>query len=222
MPNSVPESRRGIVPVLAAVFAAAAAVAGPVYTDNFDSGAQLPWENQRGNWVAGGGAYYAGSPNNSPVTASLLPYVAGDFVAEVDIGNLNDGGLWARADSTATVGVMLILRSHDIYWHVITNPISGPWDIYGYQSRSGTSAHVKLTAAGDILSAYLNGAATPITTLDLSTISRPGYDYSSGRFGLYSNSSQTFDNVSLTIPEPATLGLLVLGGWAALIRRRHR
>jgi hypothetical protein len=196
-----------------------------VYTDNFNSGAQLPWENQRGKWTVGGGVYYAGSPGNSPVSASLLPYPVTDFIAEVDIAGLGDGGLWVRTDAAATAGVMLILHSYDIYWHVITDPSSGPWWQYGYASRSGSSGvHVKLTGVGNILSAYLDGAATPITTLDLSAFS----GYSSGRFGLYSNSGMTFDNVSLTdlnegVPEPVS-SLLIAGGLAALcaLRRRRR
>jgi hypothetical protein len=200
-----------------------------VYTDNFDSGAQLPWGNQRGDWTVADGVYHAGSPNSHPVTASLLPYDVTDFIAEVDITGLGDGGLWARTDSAATFGVMLILHSDNIYWHVITDPVNGPWDFYNVVGRSGSNVHVTLTGVGNILSAYLDNAPTPITTLDLSTISRPGYDYSSGRFGLYSNSSVTFDNVSLTdvngsgVPEPVC-SLLIAGGLAALcaLGRRRR
>ncbi len=134
--------KRAIMVALLAVSASTTAPAAIVYTDNFDSGAQLPWENQRGNWVAGSGAYYAGSPGNVPVTASLLPYDVTDFVAEVDIAGVADGGLWARADSAGTAGVMLILHSYNIYWHVITDPSSGPWTPYGTQSWAGSSVHV--------------------------------------------------------------------------------
>jgi hypothetical protein len=137
---------------------------------------------------------------------------------------VDDGGLWARTDATATAGVMLILHSYDIYWHVITDPSSGPWGQYGHVSRSlPSNVHVKLTGVGNILSAYLESETTPITTLDLSAFS----GYSSGRFGLYSRAGMTFDNVSLTdlngsgVPEPVS-SLLIAGGLAALCALRRR
>jgi len=207
--------------VLAMMLLVVGAANATTYTDNFDSGLQLPWSNQRGNWVAQGGVYYAQTPGNSPVTATLLPYDVTDFTAEVDINNVDDGGLWARANSDGTVGVMLILHGGSIYWHVITDPTSGPWTSYGATTWSyTTNVHVKLTADGDLLSAYLNGATTPITTLDLSAFE--GYD--SGRFGLYSNSGQTFDNVSLTpVPIPGAVWLLGSGLLSLIgLRRKFR
>lgn len=199
--------------------------ASVIYTDNFDSGAQLTWDSVRGDWTAGGGVYYATAPGNNPVTAALLPYDLTDFTATVDISGIGDGGLWLRSNAAATAGVVLVMHSHDIYWHIISDPSSGPWTVYNPAAHSDSAMTMTVTAIGSVLSAYIDGSATPVTTLDLSVSGIPGYDFSSGRFGFYSNSGISFDNLEIEaadVPEPASLALAGAGLALACVWRRRR
>ncbi|MCW5764942.1 MAG: hypothetical protein KIT68_03075 [Phycisphaeraceae bacterium] len=193
---------------LTAIGAAALFLAGPAaalgqtyFFDDFNNGPSPLWENQRGGWLAQGGVYFATIPDNTPPTYSSLPYVLADLDLELDVVAVNDGGVWLHADAEGQNGVLLVTggQSHTgtgFYWHEVVNGGYG-----GIQSPSaslfsqGDTLHLRLTVRGDVYSVYLNGAATPATTLTTA-------GHHIGRIGLYDFTSgqQAFDNVRLNLP----------------------
>lgn len=191
---------------------ATAASAATVHHDRFHAtSAELAWGNQRGNWVVVNGEYAAASPSNAPLTASLLPWHAGDFEFAVDLIDPVDGGLWVRADADAQRGVVLVVKSNQMYWHVISSPSSGPWTVHAPVAVSFPSgrARIRVVGSGALLRAYIDDAALPATTLDLGSVSvPPGSNYLGGRVGFYdySASGTRFDNVRFAfepVPEAA-------------------
>ena len=209
-------------PALAWLFALAAlpltVAAGVDFGDDFGNGARLPWGNERGAWTVVAGQYSASQPQNLPPTAALLPWVVGDFELAVDVIDPADGGIWLRAGSGATRGVMLIVKPDTLYWHVIADPITGPYTQYGQVpvTLPPGATRVRVVGAGLVLQAFLGSSPTPATTLDLSTVSVPnGADFRVGRVGVYDNASpgQRFDNLRLAAtsapPEQA------VGWWPA-------
>jgi hypothetical protein len=164
------------------------------------------------------GQYSASQPQNLPPTAALLPWVVGDFELAVDVIDPADGGIWLRAGSGATRGVMLIVKPDTLYWHVIADPITGPYTQYGQVpvTLPPGATRVRVVGAGLVLQAFLGSSPTPATTLDLSTVSVPnGADFRVGRVGVYDNASpgHRFDNLRLAAtgvpPEQAA------GWWPA-------
>ncbi len=67
------------------------------FSDNFNTGASPLWGNEAGGWYASGGVYNAQSPSNNPLTYSSLPYDLTDFVVDLDINNVSDGGIFLRS-----------------------------------------------------------------------------------------------------------------------------
>ena len=194
-----------------------------IFSDNFDAGASPLWSNDIGNWTATGGVYQAGSPSNNPSTITVLPYVLTDLELDLDINNVQDGGVWLRVeqfpDGRAKNGVVLVTGGYGgtgngLYWHTFTNGgFSGILNpVSGLFSSGVSDPHLRVTVSGDTYAAYVDGSPTPATTLTTTV-------FASGQVGLYDFSPQTFDNVVL-IPEPTTLGLVLVGGLALLRRKR--
>jgi len=181
-----------------------------IFFDDFNSGADPAWGNERGNWEATGGVYYASEPNNNPLVYSsvtTLPALA-DFTLEVDINDVDDGGVWLRSDYNggSVNGVILIIGGdrgtyNGLYWHVVQNGSPGPalnrGPVPGIQ---GSDIHLKIAVKGATFSAFVNGNTTPVTTLTSDT-------FASGSVGLYDYSifgpgDQSFDNFSISLNPP--------------------
>lgn len=195
------------------------------FSDSFDTGTSVLWGSEIGNWSAAGGVYSASSPGNFPNAHSSLPFVLTDFTVELDINNVQDGGVWLRS-STATgtsvgrSGVLLVTGvGGGLYWHIVLaggsygsslNPVSGLF------TPGVSDPHLRIDVQGDTYSAFVNGAPTPATTLTTAA-------FASGQIALYDFSGQTFDNVSV-VPEPSIALLLSLGlaGFARGLQRRRR
>lgn len=194
-----------------------------VIFDNFDSGANALWNNDSGGWIDTGGVYRASAPDNSPNAHSSLPFQLTDFTMELDINDVADGGVWLRSAAApgtgiGRTGVLLVTGVNGgLYWHNVTNGNS-----YGSALNSVTGLftvevsdpHLRIEVSGDTYSAFVNGASVASTTLNTA-------NFSSGQVALYDNSSQTFDNVSVAVPEPtgvfAGMGLV-----ATMLFRRRR
>lgn len=200
-----------------------AAAALPVFTDDFSSGPSPLWGNEVGAWTVTAGAYSATLPNNLPNAYSSLPFNLTDFSVDFDVQDVMDGGIFLRmtpapGTTFGVQGILLNLKVPDggpkIYWHIFNgDTASAPLNI-SYLDY-GNNPHVHIEVSGDTYSAFLNGSATPATTLVAS-------DYASGRIALYDFSSQAFDNVVLTpVPEPVA-GLLWGAGLAGLLLWHRR
>jgi hypothetical protein len=183
-----------------------------LFSDNFNSGASPSWSNLRGAWFTSNGSYAASQPQNIPPTFTGLPYVLQNFAISMDINQVADGGVWLRSDPSGTNGVLLVtggngwgsgVRSgnagRSLYWHVITaaNYNNPPKlnEVFNVFNPGVDTVHLRVEVVGNLYSAFLNGSATPVTTLVETSDT-----YSSGIVGLYDFSSQTFDNVVLEIP----------------------
>ncbi|OGL15193.1 MAG: hypothetical protein A3F92_03265 [Candidatus Rokubacteria bacterium RIFCSPLOWO2_12_FULL_71_22] len=217
------------------VFSSASTQATVVFFDDFNSGASAAWGNERGNWRADGGIYDATNPNNTPTTytsVTTLPALT-DFVVDVDVNGVNDGGVWLRSSfSSGTInGVLLVTGgfsgvNNGLYWHtVVNNGFSGILNNGLVPGLQGSNVHLRVVVSGDTYSAYVNDAL--LTTLTTSL-------FSSGHVGLYDFSpitksstprGQTFDNFQLSVAqvsvaEPGVLGLVALGLAALRLARR--
>ena len=205
------------------------AAAAVIFSDNFDSGASVLWGNESGAWAASGGVYSAQLPGNNPLTYSSVPFVLTDFVAELDINNLQDGGIWLRSTDNQN-GVLLVTGGKSntglsLYWHIVQAGNVGPILNEGADVFvSGVSdPHLRVEVIGDTYSVFVDGAETPLTALTTDA-------FSSGRFALYDRSIQTFDNVVLSdapvVPEPTSLAIwgMIACGCAAgsLVQRSGR
>ena len=174
----------------------------PQFSDQFDSGVSGEWGNEVGDWIADNGTYRAQNPSNNPSTYSSLPYDLTNFTLDVDVNNLQDGGIWLRASGpdgeTPRNGVLLITGGGwtggtGLYWHTVTNGSysGGLAQVNNLFDPGVSNAHLHIVVAGDTYQVYVNGSDTPATTLVTD-------QFASGRVGLYDNSDvQTFDNVVL-------------------------
>ena len=212
--------------MVALMFINGFAPAQVIFSDNFDAGASPLWGNQSGSWTATGGVYFAQSPSNNPTTYTSLPFSLTDFTADVDINNVKDGGLWLRSSITGGVrnGVLLVTGGSlgvgtGLYWQIVTNGSFGPKldEVDGLFTSGVSDPHIRVEVTGDTYSAFVDGSGTPATTLTDST-------FTSGEFGLYDFSSQTFDNLVLAspVPEPSTLLLVGLASAGAVATRWRR
>jgi hypothetical protein len=121
------------VPAVTAMLTLSAPVSGAVlFADDFNSGASAAWGNQQGNWRDTGGVYDAGSPGNFPITyTDVTTHTAlSDFTLDIDVNQVDDGGIWLRSDYNggAINGVLLVTGGAGgtypgFYWHTVQNGV---------------------------------------------------------------------------------------------------
>jgi hypothetical protein len=229
--NSALHTMGNMCLLLALMVSVRTAWADPItFTDNFSPPSPL-WSNLRGSWTATGGQYFAQVPNNNPPAFTLLPFdLTGDTLT-VTANGVGDSGILVRSDATASQFVILILgglnygqgqhfgtAGNSIYWSDSNSP--APQGLVTGVFTPGGTYTITVTAVGNTFSAYINGSATPVTTV---TDSVAG---SHGRVGLYDDQPNTttgsgfgtpssFSNFSLqgtttasTVPEPASFAML--------------
>lgn len=209
---------------LVAICAGSASASTIIYADSFETSSGL-WGNELGDWTTGGGAYYAQSPSNDPLTYSLLPFILADFAVEVDLSGPNDGGIYLRASADRNRAVLLMFggiahTGTGLYWHIgpdysmIVNPT--PQGLFTRLDK----IHLRIVVSGNRYQVFLNGGTSPITTLVDNSVS-------SGLVGLYdltgTGGGQTFDNFVLeTVPEASTFVMAMIGLGLVAIGKRGR
>ena len=221
-----------VLAMLFVVVGVTSAKAGTIlFSDDFSSGASSLWQPKVGNWVVENGVYYenqygrySGNPGNW--TYLNLPSALPDnFTLSVDIGNLCDGGIYLRTDSSHSNGILLVTggwghTGTGLYWHEFYNGnATGAVNRVEGNPAQGASGTLTIEVAGNVYAASWNGEL--ITTL---TAESP-YNFLGGSIGLYSWSSQTFDNVALTTSAPVPLPsafLLLAPGLAGLAAMRRK
>lgn len=196
---------------------------GIIFSDNFTAGASPLWGNERGAWAAAGGVYDAALPLGLPnVAHSSLPFNLTDFALDIDINDLENGGVWLRSTAApgtgyGRTGVLLVTGGASstfsgLYWHIATDGNDTGPGINAVSSlfTPGVSdPHLRIEVVGNNYSVFVNGSSVAATTLTTGV-------FASGRIALYDVSNQTFDNVivdvsNVAVPEPSTLALFGLG-----------
>ena len=178
-----------------------------VFFDDFTTGANPAWGNERGSWRALNGAYDATFPSNNPMTYSSVTTMRTltDFVAKVTVNNLSDGGLWLRSsfNDGAISGILLVTGGYTgtfdgLYFHELHNGnASAPLNKISLPGLLGSDVDLRILVEENTYSVFLNQMNNPITTL-------VNEAFSSGSFGLYDYSptngassprGETFSNV---------------------------
>jgi hypothetical protein len=190
-----------LVVILSLVFSVSV-WAQTLFYDDFEDGADPAWGNEFGDWVAIDGVYTATIQTNDPPTYSSvtsLPELT-DFVVEVDIIGVRDGGIFLRShrcENGLVDGVILVVGGwlggyNGCYWHISDcNGYSAPLNQVDITGLQGSDVHIRIEVVGDIYRAYLDEETEPITTLE--TDACP-----SGRVALYEFFDQSFDNVAIS------------------------
>lgn len=197
-----------------------------IFADDFNSGASPLWGNEVGAWSAAGSVYSATVPGAAPNAFSSLPFTLTDSSIDVDVVDVGTGGIWLRSaaapgTTTGITGVVLAIGGSTptgLYWHIdldgnsygsILSPATGLFN-------PGDNVHIRVEVVGDTYAAYVNGSATPATTINTNA-------FSSGRLALYdfSASGHSYDNVSV-VPEPSSAFLLLSSALLVLRRRPLR
>ena len=169
----------------------------PLFTDSFTGGASSVWRNEVGGWHVIRGAYDSTISSNFPNSHSSVPYVLADGSIEVDITNVQDGGVWVRSAPApgtpiGVKGILLVTGpGNGLYWHVVADgssygPIIGA--VTGLFTSGVSDPHIRVTFVGSTYQVYVNGVL--VSTLNDGT-------FSVGCVGLYDFSPQTFDNVAV-------------------------
>ncbi len=173
------------------------------FCDRFRSKADAAWGDQDGVWTIAKRSYYATAPSNAPLTyTDLVSYQAlSNFTLSVTVNDVYDGGIWLRSNwNGAANGVLLVVGGAysnytGLYWHIVTNGVvSAPKNLANIAGLRGSTAKIKVVVKGKTYAAYVNGTASPATTLTDTT-------YSTGSAGLYDNSAapeETFSTFCLS------------------------
>ncbi len=81
-----------------------------IFQDDFESGASSLWGHEVGDWSDLGGVYRETNGPLQPQTEvnySSLPFVLTNFTVDIDVNDINDGGVWLRSQDNKN-GVLLI------------------------------------------------------------------------------------------------------------------
>jgi len=171
---------------------------------NFNDGTSQGWKDQSGgnaeiqNW-GGSNAIFTQIQNGSGATGSLsvtgLSQIIGATSNYIQFSTLlNNNGAYPHS----SYGITVTTTQGEYYYAML-----------GENNSSGTFIDLKLNLFTDLTK---QGAAPTLAVGDtITSIKFSSYMFSCGMYA---------DNISLVVPEPASLALLALGGCCLLRRRR--
>ncbi len=182
------------------------------FTDDFNAGPNPLWNPVNGAWAEVGGAYDAGSFGGY----SYLPFVLTDFAVEVDVRQLDDGGIWLRStpDLGGALGARGVLLTtgglggagDGLYFSVDTADGAGLDPILNVNPALGladTDTRLRIEVIGNTITVFVAGDPTPRAGLVLAPAEAALL--AAGRVGLYDASgTQSFDNLLIEDLEGAT------------------
>ena len=219
---------------LGTCFGQTVAHAQTTFVDRFDDPAYTAanWTIESGSWRVKGGTYDQDGPRSDENFSTVFTRTFTNFTLDCDLTYLGIAGLVVREDPKAMTGLTLVASSATGQLYFTVRKGTGFSDILStapLNAAFGSNLHLTLTAQGNNFTAVATSLDTPGTVLG--SVSLNGsprvQDLMTGRVGVYETNNRPpaysftgFDNFAVSVPEPTTwtlglvgtAGLLWLGG----------
>ena len=140
-----------------------------LFEDTFEGCRSPLWREFNGNWQVTDGAYHTSEFSNS----NWLPLEPNNFTVELEMSDIQGGGLWMRLADGSGVILQIGSTSNDdfLYWQVLEADVLGPAlspSANGVITPSTGKHIIKVVVEGAIYAAYVDGnLATTLSHTDI-------------------------------------------------------
>ncbi|MBE9520378.1 MAG: hypothetical protein IME97_04545, partial [Proteobacteria bacterium] len=162
-----------------------------LFEDTFEGCRSSLWQESDGDWQVASGAYYTTVFSS----ANILPLQPSDFIVELEVSDIQGGGLWLRLDNGNGVILQIGSTTSDdfLYWQAMNTDVLGPAlnpSANGVINPDSGDHTIKVIVASGTYQAFVDGKlVTTLTHADIIAAGRTPPD--NGAVGLQGQGTST-------------------------------